>query len=334
VLRDAQRSRLLAAAALLATAAVFRPVLPMERALFSHVIVLDVTQSMNVADQQINGQPVSRLVFAKAALRQSLLELPCGSKVGWGLFTEYRSYLLFAPVEVCANLNELRSTLDRIDTRMAWTGNSEVAKGVFSGIGMARQLPGTPSLVFVTDGQEAPPLNPRHRPSFDGKPGEVTGLLVGVGELKPSPIPKSDPDGRPLGFWGADEVAQTDPYSRGRGASVGGEKMVESDTGPVRALPGASPGSEHLSALREAYLRLLASDTGLGFHHLRQPQALADALRAPALSRPVPAEFDLRAACAGLALALLLWRPLRTLLRRRSRLRGGAPQVLARSTSS
>jgi len=334
---DAQGLRLLAAAGLLGVAAFFRPSLPMERLLFSHVVVLDVTQSMNVADQQINGQPVSRLVFAKAALRQALLELPCGSKVGWGLFTEYRSYLLFAPVEVCANLGELRSTLDRIDTRMAWTGNSEVAKGVFSGIAMAKQLPGTPSFVFITDGQEAPPLNPRHRPVFNDKPGEVAGLLVGVGELKPSPIPKTDPNGRPLGFWGADEVAQTDPYSRGRGGSVGGEKMAEDTSAPAQALPGATPGSEHLSSLREAYLRLLASDTGLGFHRLLSAPAFAAVLQAPGLARPVPAQLDLRAACAGLALLLLLWRPLarvaRPLLRSRSAVRG-RPQVLPRTSNS
>ena len=43
---------------------------------------------------------------------------------------------------------------------MAWIGNSEIAKGLYSGIGIARQLPGAPSLVFVTDGHETPPLKP------------------------------------------------------------------------------------------------------------------------------------------------------------------------------
>ena len=289
--------------------------MPLDRDLFSHVVVFDVTQSMNVADMRQGGASVSRLQFAKQALRQALLQLPCGSKLGLGLFTEYRSYLLFAPVEVCANLSELRATLDHIDTRMAWTGNSEVAKGLFSGIAIAKQLPGVPAIVFVTDGQEAPPLNPRHRPAFNDTPGAVGGLVVGIGDLKPSPIPKTDPSGRPLGVWAADEVAQTDPYSRGRGASVGGEKMVE-DAGEVAALPGATPGSEHLSSLREAYLRLLAADTGLAFHRLQSPEAFAEALMAPALARPVPAAIDLRVGLAGAALALLLWQPLAVAWRR------------------
>ena len=163
----------------------------LERPLFDHVIVLDVTQSMGVTDMRLDGKQVSRLAYAKYALRQSLLRLPCGSKVGWAIFTEYRSLLLLAPIDVCANLSELRSTLDGIDSRMAWSGNSEVAKGLHSAIGIARQLPDKPSLVFVTDGQEAPPIDSRHRRSFDDKPGEVAGLVVGVGDASGGgPIPR------------------------------------------------------------------------------------------------------------------------------------------------
>lgn len=300
---------LLIGAALALTASFFHPVATFERALFDQVIVLDITQSMNVTDYQLEGKPVSRLVYAKHALRQALLALPCGSKVGWGVFTEYRSFLLVAPVEVCANLAELRSTLDNIDGRMAWTGNSEIAKGLFSGIGIAKQLPGKPSLVFVTDGHESPPVNPRHRPVFDDKPGFVNGLIVGVGDLKPSPIPKSDPLGRPMGVWGADEVMQTDPRSQGRGGSVGNEQLAEDpgDAGPL-TMPGSTPGSEHLSAMREGYLRLLADDTGLAFLALQRPEGLSRALTAPTLARVTPAATDLRVALAAFAFLLLLAR--------------------------
>ncbi len=304
-----QRDRCLLGAAALALAGCFlNPGWTLQRPLFEHVIVLDVTQSMNVTDQQLDAKPASRLAFAKQALRQSLLGLPCGSKVGWAIFTEYRSFLLLAPIEVCANLSELRSTLAQIDGRMAWSGNSEIAKGVHSAIGIARQLPGTPSLVFVTDGQEAPPLNPRYRPAFDDKPGEVPGLIVGVGDLLPSPIPKTDPQGRPLGFWRADEVMQTDPRSQGRGGSVAGETMADERAGAAAPSLGAMPGSEHLSALRETYLRLLAQEQGLAFLHLQSPQGLATALTAPALAKPVPVRADARVALAGLALCLLLAR--------------------------
>ena len=296
---------LLAGAALALATCLLHPGWQTERALFDHVVVLDITQSMNVADRELAGKPASRLAFAKQALKDALLQLPCGSRVGWAVFTEYRSFLLFEPVEVCAHLTELRATLARIDGRMAWVGGSEVAKGLHSGLAVAKQLPHAASLVFVTDGHEAPPLNPRHRPKFDDKKGEVPGLIVGVGDPRPSPIPKLDPSGRPLGVWRADEVLQTDPRSQGRGGSVGGETMVD-EGGPVAALPGATPGAEHLSGLRDAYLRLLAGELGLGYHRLETSQGLAQAMQAPDLARPVVVRADGRVWLGALALALLL----------------------------
>ena len=309
---------LLGAAALALAASFLDPGFMMERARFEHVIVLDVTQSMNVADAPlaapdssdlpVGGKPLSRLAYARHALREALLQLPCGSKVGWAIFTEYRSFLLLAPVEVCANLSELRATLAQIDGRMAWSGNSEIAKGVHSGLGIARQLPGKPSLVFITDGQESPPLNPHYRPAFDDKPGEVPGLVVGVGGLQPLPIPKTDPQGQPLGFWRADEVMQTDPRSQGRGGSVNGEALADDRAGAAAPSLGATPGAEHLSSLREPYLRLLAGEQGLAYLRLESPQALAAALMSPALAKPVRVRVDGRIALVGLALCLLLAR--------------------------
>ncbi|HEY4067389.1 MAG TPA: vWA domain-containing protein [Burkholderiaceae bacterium] len=304
---------LLAGAALALAVCLLDPGWHAERARFDHVIVLDITQSMNVQDEALDGKPVSRLDFAKHALRELLLRLPCGSRIGWAVFTEYRSFLLFEPIEVCANLSELRATLANIDGRMAWSGNSEIAKGVHSGIEVARQLPDNPSLVFITDGQEAPPLSPLHRPAFADKPGEVAGVLVGVGDLRPSPIPKSDPSGRPLGFWRADEVAQADLYGNGRGASVSGERMSEDGAAPAAPALGATPGSEHLSALREPYLRLLGRERGLAFVRLASTDDLVAALTAPALAKPTTVRVDLRIAFAGLALALLLARHARSL---------------------
>jgi mxaL protein len=298
----------LALVALALAATFLRPGVRLPRQLFEHVVVIDVTQSMNVADQLLDGSPTSRLAYVKHALRLALDELPCGSKLGWAIFTEYRSYLLLTPVEVCANRAELRATLAGIDGRMAWSGGSEVAKGLHSGIVVAKELVGRPSLVFMTDGQEAPPLNPRFRPAFDDKPGEVAGLIVGVGSPMPSPIPKLDPTGRPLGVWSADEVMQTDPRSLGRGASVDGERLVDDDSPLASATGlGATPGYEHLSGLREAYLRLLASENGFAYLRLRDPRELAAALRTPALARPVVVRTDARVALASLAFALLLW---------------------------
>lgn len=307
---QAERDTLLLAGAALALAAcLFKPTVPWERPLPELMVVLDITQSMHTPDQFIDGRALPRLQAAQQRLREALALLPCGSRVGWALFTEYRSFLLFTPVEVCAHLDELRDSLAHLDNRMAWIGASEVAKGLYGGMKIARDLPRPAALVFVTDGHESPPLNPRHRPRFDLERGEVPGLIVGVGGDTLQAIPKRDPSGRPLGSWAAEDVLQTDPRSLGRGGSVGGERMVETegDAPPTAAL-GATPGSEHLSSLRQPYLELLAAETGLQYHRLDTAAALAAALQTPALTKPVPVQADLRVPLALLALSLLLAR--------------------------
>jgi mxaL protein len=149
------------------------------------------------------------------------------SKAGWAIFTEYRSFLLIAPIEVCAHQREAARRTASPGRPHGLGGNSEVAKGLNSGMLVVHTLPSRRRLVFLTartrgaTGQSALPAN------FALKRGEVRGMIVGVGGDTPRPIPKTDPSGLPLGEWGADEVLQVDPRSLGRGGSVAGEQMVE-----------------------------------------------------------------------------------------------------------
>ena len=98
--------------------------------------------------------------------------------------------------------------------------------------------------MFLTDGHEAPPINPDVKPSFSGEVGAVGGLLVGVGGTLPVPIPKFDAEGKLQGYWQAEDVMHVDTFraeqQQREGAAV------------------SSAGSEHLSSLKEDYLRGLA----------------------------------------------------------------------------
>ena len=94
-------------------------------------------------------------------------ELPCGSRVGWGAFAEYRTILLLAPVEVCANYNDLLASLDRIDGQMRWANASEIRKGVYWAMRASKEVGGKPDILFLTDGQEAPPEVGAGLPLFD-----------------------------------------------------------------------------------------------------------------------------------------------------------------------
>jgi len=124
------------------------------------------------------------------------------------------------------------------------------------------------------------------------------------------PIPKFDPDGRRLGYWGPDDVLQTDPYSKGRAGSVAGEGYAESEAiEPPRGWPVV--GNEHLSQLREGYLRLLADELALDYVRLNSVgdgvQALAERMQAPPLARVAPTRVPLGPAFGLLGLLAIAW---------------------------
>jgi len=290
----AVRTALAAAVALIALALTApRPVLP--RRVFDGIVVLDITQSMSTIDALVDGQPASRLAAVKAQLHRALARLPCGARLGWGVFTEYRSAVLLLPVEVCANYAELSAGLDRIDNTMAWAGGSQITKGLLSALRISAHIPEHPAVVFFTDGHEAPPLRSDYAPVIPDDATDRHGFIVGVGGDQARPIPKTDPTGHPLGVWGPQEVMQAAPLDPG-----------ETDR-PASSANGQAPGTEHLSSLKEAHLRDLAALTGLGYVRLQASTDVAGILQDDRATRRLPAPTDARAPLAAIALALLLF---------------------------
>lgn len=263
------------------------PTVPLQRAVFDYIVIFDISQSMNVEDYEERGGQVSRLDFARDAARRALRSLPCGSRIGWGAFTGNRTLLLLAPVEVCVNYNDLVESLNQIDGRMRWAEASEVAKGVYWAIEAARSITPQPNILFVSDGQEAPPLEFEELPSLLDKIKDhpIRGWLVGAGGDEPSPIPKIDPDGTRHGYWRPNEVLQSQA-----------------------AIDGATPGLEHYSAVREQHLQRLARDLNLEYTRLIDLTSLSDALQDRRFARRRPVPTDVSWVAAALALVLLTLR--------------------------
>jgi mxaL protein len=298
----ANRSLALAAFACAMLALTFlHPAAPVSHHVYRVVFVLDITQSMGTLDYRVDGHPTSRIAFAKQALRRTLDNLPCGSEAGLAIFTANRSLLLLTPVDVCADYNELLDTLGRVSNRMAWEDYSAVARGLYSGINVMRTLTPQPALVFITDGQESPPVNPAFAPQFDGTPGKVRGMIIGAGGFTLSPIPKFDPQGRPLGYWQPQDVQQTDSYSLSRAA---GEPLVTPGGQPIAIR--RPTGTEQLSSLKQDYLKQLATATGLSYHRLTDADSITRALDAAGIAVARPVQTDLRWLLALPALLALL----------------------------
>jgi mxaL protein len=286
-----KESRAISIALALLLFALFMPTLKLPHDTYDYLIFFDITQSMNVEDYELDGLPVSRLAYARQALRYALRDLPCGSRIGLGAFAEYRTLLLLAPIEVCGNYNDLLATLDNINGGMRWGNASQITKGVFWSVRAAREVGANPKVIFLSDGQEAPPLGPADQPVFDDvKPGEIHGWLIGVGGYTPRPIPKTDKDGQPLGYWRAEDVIQR-----------------ESD--PSSGM--ATPSREHLSGLREPHLQALARQVGFEYAHLVGLDSIRDAMLDSryAQRRPVPTDLYWLPATAALLVLALRFRP-------------------------
>ena len=285
----------LAASALVLLAAI-GPGVTSRQALRDVLVVVDISRSMNVRD--MDG--ASRLDAARAMLKGWIAGLPCGSRVGLGFFTERRSLTLLDPVEICTDYAALAGTLDALDWRMAWEGDSMISKGLNHALRRAADLHA--GLVFVTDGQEAPPLPYSGPDALRGtSPG---GVILGVGGDTPAPIPKFDDLGREVGFYEAGDV-QNAP------ARIGPPPA------DAESRPGYNPrnnpygesdltGNEHLSALRADYLTTLAGARGMGFRRLTDgAPALNAALAQHVPARETAARRSLAPVLAALALILL-----------------------------
>ncbi len=283
-----RQAPLLAAIVLLGLATWMPPIV-LPRATHSFLVVIDITQSMGVTDMRWQGHSVTRLDFAKATLRQTLRRLPCGSFVGWAAFADYRTMPLLEPLEVCEHFDALMASLDGIDPRMRWANASHVAKGLYWALRSARAFDESIVTVFVSDGHEAPPVAVGDSGSLVlEKP--MTGLVVGVGQARPSPIPRSDDEGRVLAFWQADEVVQ-------------------------RTDVPAGSSHEELSGLAEAHLRALAERHALDYLRLVDADGLLHAMRGMPNAKLTPQPTDWRWLPAVAALVLLIWRDVTSMVR-------------------
>lgn len=293
------------ALALAAMLALFiRPREQQMRPVYNLTFIVDITRSMNAEDYRLDDKPVSRLHYVKQTLRELLTKLPCQSKVGWGVFTERRSTLMFEPIEVCSGYAELDAAIAGLDWRMAWAADSRIANGLLSALEILQH--GDSKVVFVTDGQEAPPVNPRYRSDFSAIKGKLDGMILGVGGLQPVPIPKFNAKGEPAGFYNADDVPHRSSFGE---SDLNPEKIEGYDARNAPFGRAAATGNEHMATLREPYLQQLSAEAGLRYERLTDTDALSDALQTPgfAVRKQVAADVRWQAALAALALLLPIY---------------------------
>ncbi|MDO9203946.1 vWA domain-containing protein [Methylotenera sp.] len=305
------RGRLLFLAIILLATCLFKPQANLPKRVFDWFIVLDITQSMNVRDMAEQDKAMSRLAYSKRAIRASLKSLPCGSRVAIGLFTERHTTTVTHPMEVCAHFGALDETVAHIDWRMAWAADSFIINGLFSAImqtpKLNSKLDKDMRLAFITDGHQAPPINPDYAPKFEGKVGEVKGSIFGVGDTTPARIPKVDADDNISAYWELEEVMRyaTFGVNKKTQSALDMENEQHGRNSPHGKTPAESTNA-HLSALDENNLKALAKVTGLGYWRLGDVSTMADVLTSHKLATWRKSNTDLRAWFAIPAMLLVL----------------------------
>ncbi|PCI60537.1 MAG: hypothetical protein COB34_02390 [Methylophilaceae bacterium] len=267
---------------LLLIIATMKPTITLQREITSHLIFIDVTQSMNVTDMSVNGHPVSRLEYTKHLLKKTIKQLPCHSRVGLAIFFKADVALLYTPVETCRNLSLLEDTIDHLEWRMASRGNSNIRLGLQSIAVRLVTIDVPVNVVFITDGDEAAPLNAINKTNLSGWIGGSDWLLVGVGGEKPSPIPKLDANNKRVGIWSIYSIKIAPGIAVNDGPNSARDESY-----------ATAPYEYYLSRLDDRYMEELAADIKGNYLKASSPKALTHAMLNQKVSYKDQTEFNL-----------------------------------------
>ena len=295
-LRHRRDITLLGIALLLLLAALFNPTVPIKRNIYSYLLVADISQSMNVMDETINGKPVTRMQYQQFLMHRIIGEMPCGTQVGVGLFAGVSVAALYTPIEVCENFAAIEDTIDHLDWRTAWSGNSRIREGVATLARLIRSFPENAQVVYFTDGEETPKLHAFNTRDLTGFQGGKDWLFVGIGDEKGTAIPKLDENNQVIGYWSNESFAM----------QPGIAQISESNIGTRNDSVAGGTNDRFLSKLDQEYLRLMTKEIGAQYVNGDSLQAVLSAMKKQPAARKDNARFELKWVLAGLAGLLFL----------------------------
>ncbi len=224
--------------------AINNPVMDIKKTISSYMFVVDVSQSMNAKDLNYNDNIISRINYTKLLLKKIIDESNCGSFFSINIFAADNVASIVEPVEKCKNYDELIDTIDKLEWRMAWKGNSRITFGIKSAAKMQDSLNFPSKILFFTDGDEAPKVNAINRVNLDDfNLGEEL-IFVGVGG--DVPVPRYNSRNMLVGFWGSDI------YDSLPGAT--GSRNIDSGKDDPDPSVASAEYDRYLSKLYEEYL--------------------------------------------------------------------------------
>lgn len=289
---------LLASALILLLIATLRPTIPVKHDIYTYLLVADISQSMNTADMGSKGKEITRMEHTQTIMHELVSSLPCDTKVGIALFAGVSTAALYQPIEVCENFHAIQDTIDHLDWRTAWSGNSRIRENLFS---MSRTLRAFPKelasqIVFFTDGEEAPKLHIFNTKELKGLQGSEDWLFVGVGSEEGAAIPKLSEDNQVIGYWANESFA----------LQPGIAQISESNIGIRDDNVAVGEHDRYISKLDEKYLKDISTEVGGLYVRGDNIHKVLAAMKQQKPARRAIAPFNIDWILAGLAGILLL----------------------------
>ena len=230
--------------------AFINPKLTMKKDISNYIFVVDITQSMLTQDALLNGEKVSRLKYAKDISQKVLEQLPCKTKVSIGMFAGVSVAATYTPIEVCENFSAINETIERLDWRSVWAGNTRLRASMINLARLIRSFPESAQVVYFTDGEEAPKLHAFNTEDLNQFQGANNWLFVGIGSDEGTPIPKYDNKNQLIGYWSNESFALQPGVAQISAQNAGGRDNNVSNASYDR----------YLSRLDEKYLKSLAQE--------------------------------------------------------------------------
>ena len=250
-LKDNHETLLYLGALIFLLLALFKPDIQLKQEVHNYLLVADVSQSMNAEDEKLNNQPVSRLAYTRQLMKQIVKTSPCGTYFSVGIFASDNVALLITPLEVCMNLDVITDSIDHLEWRMAWKGNSRLSFGVRAAANTFDSLNVPAQMLFFTDGDEAPRVNVTIKQDLSGIQIGSNFAFVGVGGNVKVGVPRFNSANKRVGYW---------PISDNNNAGAVG--VTYSDPGQDEPDPSvaAAEYDRFLSQLESDYLISLAGE--------------------------------------------------------------------------
>lgn len=231
--------------------ALLKPNISLKQSVHNYLLVADVSQSMNAEDEKLNDKVVSRLDYTRALMKKIVQASTCGTYFSVGVFASDNVALLITPLEVCKNLDGIIDSIDHLEWRMAWKGNSRLSFGVRAAANTFDSLNVPAQMLFFTDGDEAPRVNVTIKQDLSGIQIGQNFTFVGVGGLEKVGVPRYSSNNKRVGYW---------PVSDNNNAGAVGVTYADPSQDEPDPPVAYAEYDKFLSQLEEDYLKTLAGE--------------------------------------------------------------------------